>query len=83
MLTNELLDKDSIGRRMEHEEPVFVIEMAKKTKTTLTRVQCEKAKKENGWRTWAIKSQKEKKGRDKVKVQKDGKKKGEKGLRRG
>ena len=47
MLTSELLDKNNIGRRVEHVELVFVIEMTFKTKTTLTRAAREKIKKAN------------------------------------
>ena len=39
LLTNESIDRDSIGRRVEPVEFFFVIEMAKMTKTTLTRTQ--------------------------------------------
>ena len=41
---------------MEHEGLVSVIEMACKTKTTLTRSQCEKIRKENAQRVQAVKS---------------------------
>ena len=39
MLASESFDKNNTGRRVEHVELVFVIEMACKTKTTLMRAQ--------------------------------------------
>ena len=45
MLASESFDKNSIGRRVEHVELVFVIEMACKTKKMLMRAQHEKIKK--------------------------------------
>ena len=56
---------------MEHEGLVSVIEMALRTKTTLTRAQCEKIRKENAQRVQAVKSMgrakegKRQKGKDK------------------
>ena len=47
MLGSESFDKNNRGRRVEHVEPVFVMEMACKTKTTLTRAAKEKIKKAN------------------------------------
>ena len=50
MLASELFDKNNISRRVEHVELVVVIEMACKTKTTLTRAAREKIKKANAQR---------------------------------
>ena len=52
MLASESFDKNSIiiGRRVEHVELVFLLEMACKTKTTLTRAAQEKIKKANAQR---------------------------------
>ena len=41
---------------MEHVELISVIEMARKTKTMLTRVQCEKIRKDNAQRAQAVQS---------------------------
>ena len=50
MLASESFDKNNLSRRVEHVELVVVIEMAHKTKTTLTRAAKEKIKKANAQR---------------------------------
>ena len=75
MLASESFDKNNIGRRVEHLEFVFVIEMACKTKTTLTRAQQDKIKRENAERLKVMKERgkgrsKEVDGKSKEKVTK-------------
>ena len=60
MLASESFEKKNLGRRVEHVELVFVIEMAHKTKTMLTRAAREKIKKTNAQRVREAKERSEK-----------------------
>ena len=60
MLASVLVDKNSIGRRVEHVERVFVIEMAYKTKTMFTKAAREKIKKVNAQGVREVKERSEK-----------------------
>ena len=92
LLASELFDKNNIGRTVEHIELVFVIEMAHKTKTTLTRAPRVKIKKANAQRVREAKERSEKRMSKKSSDQDergqriDSKKSGEgkeKGIRKG
>ena len=60
MLASELVDKNNKGRRMEHVELVFVIAVACKKKTMLTRPAREKIKKANAQRVREVQERSEK-----------------------
>ena len=61
MLASESFNKNNIGRRVECVELLVVIEMAHKTKTTLTRAAREKIKKANAQRVREARKRDEKK----------------------
>ena len=88
MLASETFNNNNIGRRVEHVELVFVIEMARKTKTTLMKAQQDKIKRENAERVKVMKERgkgkdKEAGGKRKEKVTKKEEGESLEGLKRG